>query len=55
VKFADFLGAVFGQTVNSQISAAETDALAVAQAVAVWGAIVVVELGIVIYLLARKK
>jgi uncharacterized membrane protein YeaQ/YmgE (transglycosylase-associated protein family) len=54
VSFLDTIGAAFGQTVNSQITAAEAEAQTVAQAVAVWGAVVVVELGIVIFLLAKK-
>jgi hypothetical protein len=40
---------------DSQITAAENEAQTVAQAVAGWGVIVVLELGIVIYLLARRR
>jgi hypothetical protein len=54
VRFLDAIGAALGQTVNGQITAVESEAQTVAQAVAVWGAIVVVELGIVIFLLAKK-
>lgn len=39
---------------NSQISAAESEAQTIAQAVAVWGVVVALELGVVIFLLARK-
>jgi hypothetical protein len=48
-------GSAAGATVDAQISQVEAEAQTVAQAVAVWGALVVVELGIVIFLLARKS
>jgi hypothetical protein len=58
VKFLNSLAAAFGGAVSnsfdSQITAAEQEAQSVAQAVAVWGVVVAVELGIVIYILARK-
>jgi hypothetical protein len=55
MSFLDTVGAVIGQTVSPQIQAAESEAQTVAQAVAVWGVIVAVELGIVIYLLSRRR
>jgi len=54
MSFLDTLGAIISPGINSQITAVENEAQTIAQAVAVWGAIVVVELGIVIFLLARK-
>ena len=58
MKFLNSLASAFGGAVsssfNSQITAAEQQAQAVAQAVAVWGVVVAVELGIVIFLLSRK-
>jgi hypothetical protein len=58
LSFLDSLGSALGGAVsssfNSQITAAESEAETLAQAVAVWGVIVAVELGIVIFILARK-
>jgi len=51
----DTIGAIVGGAVQPQITAAENEAVAAAQAVAVWGVIVVIELGIVIYLLSRRN
>ena len=49
------IGEIVSPAINSQISAAESEAQTLAQAVAVWGVIVAVELGFVIYLLARRR
>jgi hypothetical protein len=54
MSFLDTLGSAIGEAVSPQISAAESEAETIAQAVAVWGVIVAVELGIVIFILARK-
>jgi hypothetical protein len=59
VGFLQSLGSALGGAVSSsfdsQIAAAESEAQTIAQAVAVWGVIVAVELGIVIFILARKS
>jgi hypothetical protein len=59
VGFLQSLGTALGGAVSSsfdsQITAAENEAQTIAQAVAVWGVIVAVELGIVIFILARKS
>jgi hypothetical protein len=59
MNFLQSLASAFGGAVSSsfdsQITAAENEAQTVAQAVAGWGVIVVLELGIVIYLLARRR
>ncbi len=59
MSFLDTLGQALGQGIaaplNSQIAAAEQETQIIGQAVAVWGVIVTVELGIVIFLLARKS
>ena len=49
------LGGAVSSSFDSQITAAESEAQTIAQAVAVWGVIVAVELGIVIFILARKS
>lgn len=49
------LGGAVSSSFDSQITAAENEAQTIAQAVAVWGVIVAVELGIVIFILARKS
>ena len=54
MSFLDTLGSAIGAAVSPQITAAESEAETIAQAVAVWGVIVAVELGIVIFILARK-
>lgn len=58
----NFLSRVFsgvtsaiGADVSSQLDAAKSEAEQIAAAVAVWGLIVTVELGIVIFLLSRKS
>ena len=55
MSFLDTLGSAIGEAVSPQISAAESEAETIAQAVAVWGVIVAVELGIIIFLLRRKS
>lgn len=59
MSFLDSLGSALGGAVtssfDSQITAAENEAQTIGQAVAVWGVIVAVELGIVIYLLAHRR
>jgi hypothetical protein len=55
MSFLDTLGSAIGAAVSPQISAAETEAETIAQAVAVWGVIVAVELGIIIFILRRKS
>jgi hypothetical protein len=47
-------GGAVGSTVSAQIGQVESEAQTVAQAVALWGAIVAVELGIVICHLRKK-
>jgi len=47
-------GSALGANVNSQIDAAKSEAEQIAAAVAVWGVIVTVELGIVIFFLSRR-
>jgi len=54
MSFLDTLGSAIGEAVSPQIVAAKDEAETIAQAVAVWGVIVAVELGIVIFLLARR-
>jgi hypothetical protein len=55
MNFLQSVISAFAPNVNAQINAVESEAQTVAQAVAVWGAIVVIELGVVIWLLSRKK
>ena len=55
MSILDTVGNVIGGAVNSQITAAESEAETLAQAVAVWGVIVAVELGVIIFLLGRKS
>ena len=55
MSFLDTVGNVIGGAVNSQVAAAESEAETIAQAVAVWGVIVAVELGIIIFILRRKS
>jgi hypothetical protein len=55
MSFLDTLGAGIGAAFAPQVAAAESEAQTIAQAVAVWGVIVAVELGIVIYLLSRRR
>lgn len=40
---------------NAQVEAAKTEAQQIAQVVAAWGFIVVVELALLIYVVARKR
>jgi len=47
-------GSALGANVSSQIDAAKSEAQQIAAAVAVWGVIVTVELGIVIFFLSRR-
>lgn len=47
-------GSAAGNSLDAQITQVESEAQTVAQAVALWGGIVVLELGIVIWLLRRK-
>lgn len=53
-KLAGALGGAVSTSFDSQIAAAKDEAQTLAQAVAVWGVVVAVELGIVIFILARK-
>ena len=59
MNFLQSLASAFGGAVSSsfdsQITAAENEAQTIAQAVAVWGVIVAVELGIIIFILRRKS
>lgn len=55
MSLLDTIGQIISAPIQQQVTAAESEAQTIAQAVAVWGAIVVVELGILIFLLARKS
>jgi hypothetical protein len=59
MNFLQSLASAFGGAVSSsfdsQITAAENEAQTIGQAVAVWGVIVAVELGIIIFILRRKS
>jgi hypothetical protein len=55
VNFLDALGSAIGGAFNPQIQAVESEAQTLAQAVAVWGVVVAVELGVIIFLLRRKS
>ncbi|HLZ50847.1 MAG TPA: hypothetical protein VKP61_08860 [Candidatus Acidoferrum sp.] len=54
MSILDSFGTALAGGINSQISAAEDTAVQAAKAVAVWAVIVVVELGLVIFLLSKR-
>jgi hypothetical protein len=55
MNLTDTLVNALAPNLSTQISSAETTAQQVAGAATAWGIIIVVELGILIFLLARKK
>ena|GEM_PF-7112650 len=55
MSILDSIGSIVSAAAQPQIQAAEDEAAAVAQYVAVWAVVVVVELGIVIYFLSRRS
>jgi hypothetical protein len=54
MSFLDTIGQGIASGIGAQVSSAEAQALQVAKAIAVWGVIVVVELGILIFVLTKK-
>jgi hypothetical protein len=55
MNLADSIVSALSPNLNQQIDEAKTTAQQVAGAVAGWAAIIALELGILIYLVARKK
>jgi len=54
-NLAQGVGSAFGADLNAQIDAAKSEGQQIAAAVAVWGVIVAVELGILIFFVSRKQ
>jgi len=54
-NLAGAFGSAVGSDLNSQIDAAKSEAEQIAAAVALWGLIVTVELGILLFFVARKS